>query len=139
VSADNLDDDRDALLGALFASDLAKDVRSEFNAQRDAGLSVNDATNHVVSHFRHLLDHPEEGPVVIIALAVLQSLERAPISAFRDAALELLNEDHGFTSRAGENAAFRREREHLRAKLITLLQSESRASIKQDGLDAPGS
>lgn len=139
MSADDVDDDRDVLLDALFASDLAKDVRSEFNAQRDAGLSVNDATSHVVSHLRHLLDHPKEGPVVIIALAVLQSLERAPISAFRDAALELLHEGHGFASRAGENASFRRERERLRSKFITLLQSGNLASREEDGLDAPGS
>jgi len=118
-----MSEETDAVIDALFASDLAREVRTEFNARRDEGLGVNDATAAIIEHFRHLLDRAEEGPVVIIAIAVLQLLERAPTSVFRDAALDLLREGHGFASHAGENLSFRRDRERLREQLIELLES----------------
>src|SRR5688500_5512465 len=118
-----MSDETDAVIDALFASDLARDVRSEFNARRDEGLSVNDATLAIVASYGHVLSRPEEGPVVIIAIAVLQLLERAPTATFRDAALDLLNEGHGFATRAGENLTFRRDRDRLREQLIELLAS----------------
>src|SRR5262245_20123940 len=117
-----MSEEPDAVIDALFASDLAKDVRSEFNARREEGLSVSDATAAIVAHFRHLLDRPDDGPVVIIAIAVLQLLEHAPMSTFRDAALDLLREGHGFASRANENVSFRRDRQRLREQLIELLE-----------------
>ena len=128
---DDLDDPRDAVIDALFASDLAKDVRSEFNARRDEGLSVHDAAGAVFSHFRHLLDRADEGPVVIIAIAVLQQLERALTEAIRHAAIDLLREGHGFASRPGENPTFRRDRERLREELIEILESPTRVPDQQ--------
>jgi hypothetical protein len=116
-------DERDAVIDALFASDLARDVRSEFNARRDEGMSVHDATSTIVASYGHVLARPEEGPVVIIALAALQLLERAPISTFRDAALDLLREGHGFAVHAGENRTFRRDRERFRTQLIAMLEA----------------
>ncbi len=115
--------EHDAVIDALFASDLAKEVRSEFNARRDEGMSVTDATGAIVASYGHVLSRPEEGPVVIVAIAVLQLLERAPMTTFRDAALELLREGHGFVTRPGENLSFRRNRERLRDHLIELLES----------------
>ena len=126
-----MSDDSQAVIDALFASDLAKDVRSEFNARRDEGMSVMDATGAVVAHFQHLLARPEEGPVVIIAIAALQQLERAPTDTFRSAALDLLHEGHGFASRAGENANFRRDRQRLRDQLIELLESPTHVPDEQ--------
>jgi len=120
---DGTADESDATIDALFASDLAKDVRSEFNARRDEALSVNDATGAVVAHFRHFLERPDDGPVVIITIAVLQLLERAPTATFRDAALDLLREGQGFAFRAGENIGFRRDRDQLRERLIEMLES----------------
>jgi hypothetical protein len=125
------DDQTDSVIDALFASDLAKEVRSEFNARREEGLSVHDATGAVFAHFRHLLDRPDEGPVVIIAIAVLQQLERAPTETIRDAAVDLLREGHGFASRPGENPTFRRDREQLRDRLIELLESPTNVPDEQ--------
>ena len=116
-------DQRDAVIDALFASDLANEVRGEFNARREEGMSVVDATSTIVASYGHVLSRPEEGPVVIIAIAVLQLLEHAPTETFRDAALDLLREGHGFAARAGENVGFRRERERLRDSLIAMLES----------------
>ncbi len=120
---DDAADESDATIDALFASDLAKDVRSEFNTRRAEGMSAADATAVVVEHFRHFLERADDGPVVIIVLAVLQVLEHAPTATFRDAALDLLREGHGFVLRPGENAGFRRDRERLRERLIHMLES----------------
>ena len=122
------DTEHDAVIEALFASDLARDVRSEFNARRDEGMSVHDATSTIVASYGNVLSRPEEGPVVIIALAVLQLLEHAPTTTFRDAALALLREGHGFITRPGETLAFRRDRERLREQLIELLESSTELS-----------
>ena len=124
-------DDRDGVIDALFASDLAREVRSEFNARRDEGMTVRDATSTIVASHGHVLSRPEEGPVVIIALAVLQLLEHSPTTTFRDAALDLLREGHGFLTRPGENATFRRDRERLRERLIEMLQSPTNVPDEQ--------
>jgi hypothetical protein len=126
-----MSEETDAVIDALFASDLAKDVRSEFNVRRDEGLSVQDAAGAIFAHFRHLLDRADEGPVVIIAIAVLQQLERAPTETIRDAAIDLLREGHGFASRPGENLTFRRDREQLRDRLIELLESPTNMPDEQ--------
>jgi len=119
-----MSEDTDAVIDALFASDLARDVRSEFNARRDEGLSVHDATAAIVAHFRDLLDHPQDGPVVIIVMALLQLLEGSPIAALRDAALELLQEGHGFVARDGESTSARTDRQQLRTQLIAMLERQ---------------
>ena len=113
-----MDDD---LVHALFASDLAQDVRAEFNARRQEGMGVRDATSACVVTFRHLLERPNEGPIVIVAIAALQLRESALSTTFRDAALDLLRDGHGFEKRPGEMLAAREERETLRQSLIAEL------------------
>jgi hypothetical protein len=109
------------MIKALFASDLAKDVRAEFDERRRYGLTVADATRAVIASFHHLLDEPAEGPIVIIALAGLQLRDEALDATMQEAALELLREGSGFEARAGEATAFRRDRQLLREQLIKML------------------
>jgi len=92
----------DELADALFASDLAQDVRTEFNDRREIGLSIADAMAEVVAAFRHHLDRPDDGPVVIVVLAALQMIEGALSSTFRDAAIELIRDGHGFQTQRSE-------------------------------------
>jgi len=113
----------DELLSHLFASDLAQDVRAEFNERRGFGLSVSDATAAVVQAFGHLLERADEGPVVILAIASLQVRDGSIHPTFREAALELLRDSHGFELRAGENLQSRREREQLREQLIAAIEA----------------
>lgn len=108
----------DELAHSVFASDLAQDVRSEFNTRRADGMSVAEATSAIVSVFRHLLERPAEGPIVIVAIAALQLREQALSSTFRAAALDLLQEGHGFENRSGEMRAAREQRDDLRNALI---------------------
>ena len=120
----------DALLQALFASDLAQEVRAEFNERRGYGMSVVEATGEVIGSFRHLLERPEEGPVVIVTLAALQLLDGELHATMRDAAVELLREGHGFERRSDETAQRRRERERLREELCAAV--EAAAVVDED-------
>jgi hypothetical protein len=122
----------DEVVFALFASDLAQDVRSEFNNRREDGASIAEATGAVVGSFRHLLDRADEGPVVIVALAVLQLRDGALDATFRDAALDLLREGHGFELRPGENLAARRDRQRLRDQLTAALEAADVAPAADD-------
>jgi hypothetical protein len=111
----------DDVIATVFASDLAQDVRAEFNERRGYGMSVADATGEVVAAFRHLLERPDEGPVVIAALAALQLREGELHAAVRDAAVVLLRAGRGFERQAGEAMDRRRERERVRQELVEAL------------------
>jgi hypothetical protein len=112
----------DDITYALFASDLAQDVRSEFFTHRDNGMSVSDATGACIASFRHLLDRPDDGPTVIVALAVLQLRANVLDATFRDAALALLREDQAFRT---DSSVARRKREQFRQQLIAILEAKS--------------
>lgn len=122
----------DELLYTLFASDLAQDVRAEFSERRGYGLSVADATGATVAAFRHLLGRPDEGPVVIVALAALQLRDGALDATFREAAIDLLREGHDFQPRAEENPSARRDRQRLRQELLELLERAEPAAPPED-------
>ncbi len=111
----------DEVMYALFASDLAQDVRAEFNERRNEGCKVADATSAVIGAFNHLLARAGEGPVVIIAIAALQLRDGALNLTFRDAAIDLLNEGYGFDRRPGEMMSARTDREQFRQQLIAAL------------------
>ncbi|MBC8105832.1 MAG: hypothetical protein H7Z14_04525 [Anaerolineae bacterium] len=75
----------------LFTSDLAAEVRGEFEERVGFGLSSKDATVHVVARFGSLLSDPNDGPVVIVCLAALQFEAGGLFQSFRDAAIELID------------------------------------------------
>lgn len=74
----------------LFTSDLAAEVRGEFDERLGFGLSSKDATVHVVARFGSLMTDPNDGPVVIVCLAALQFESSGLFASFRDAAIELI-------------------------------------------------
>ena len=88
-------DDRFA---ALYASDLAAEVRSEFEDRVGFGTSVAEATAAVVQQFGRAMHDADNGPVILLALAALQLHHGQVEPAFRDAALELI--DDGTAERA---------------------------------------
>jgi len=124
-SADDWRGDPDAdadPFDALFAADVARDVRDEFVEQHAAGGGVAGATAAVVQRFRHLLGDPAEGPVVILALAAMQLRHRQLHASLRDAAVDLLNDPATLAVRPGEPSAFRAERDRLRRSLLRALR-----------------
>jgi len=74
----------------LFTSDLAADVRGEFDERIGFGLSSQDATVHVVARFGSLMTDANDGPVVIVCLAALQFEAGGLFQSFKDAAIELI-------------------------------------------------
>ncbi len=78
------------LLGPLLGSDLAIEVDAEFSARCQTGSDVSAASARVFERFRAALSSPQDGPVVLIALAALQLREGYLQSVIRDAAVDLI-------------------------------------------------
>ena len=57
----------------LFSSDMARDIRDFYRERIEDGIEDAEATRLTLEKFRSYLDDPEEGPVVLVALAVTQS------------------------------------------------------------------
>jgi len=74
----------------LFASDLAREVRSEFESLLLYGIPPAEAAGAVFEQFGGILSDPDEGPVVFVAVAALQWREGDLQAVVRDAALELI-------------------------------------------------
>jgi very-short-patch-repair endonuclease len=81
----------DELVWALLSSDLAQEIKSEFNGRLAVGLDVAAATQHVLAHFHDVLHDPQQGPVVLVSLAALQLREHQLHTVIRDAALDLIS------------------------------------------------
>ena len=113
---------------ALFAGDLAAEIRGEFDERVAFGLPVADATAAVVEQFGGLLRDPDDGPVVLLALAALQLLNRGLQPAVRDAALELLEGGARFAGPTGDST-----RDAERRRLLSELEAELLASVAVEG------
>ncbi len=106
----------------LFASDLAQQVRETFEEMMEFGASVTAATQETVHRFEGTLNHEQEGPVVILALAALQVKHREIHASIRDAALELLRSGEADKLVAAEPTA-RRQVRPLLADLEAILEA----------------
>jgi hypothetical protein len=82
---------REELLSGLLASDLAMEIGAEFDGRRAVGFDVPAATGHVLGKFRSALSDPQDGPVVLIALAALQMRAGWVQAVIRDAAVDLID------------------------------------------------
>jgi hypothetical protein len=78
------------VIAALLTSDLAQEVRSEFNGRLSDGLDVTSATQFIFSQFSQAMADPHNGPVVILSLAALQLKEYQLHPVIRDAAIDLI-------------------------------------------------
>jgi hypothetical protein len=74
----------------LLASDLAREIEAEFEAKLETSRDVPQATAVVLGRFQSALTSPREGPVVLIALAVLQQREEYLQSVIKEAAVDLI-------------------------------------------------
>jgi hypothetical protein len=81
---------REQVLAGLLASDLAVEIQAEFNGRLGVGLDVPGATGYVLGKFHSALTSPQEGPVVLIALAALQMREGYLQAVMQTAALDLI-------------------------------------------------
>jgi hypothetical protein len=81
---------REQLLTGLLASDLAQEIRAEFIGRIDSGWQVPRATGHVLGKFQPALSSPQDGPVVLVALAALQVREGHLQEVMQSAAIDLI-------------------------------------------------
>ena len=98
---------------ALLSSDLAQEVRAEFEGRVAVGLSVPTATAHAFARFRTALADPDDGPVVILALAALQWREGHVQAVIRDAAVDLIDSGEATAAYRSPDASARRGRADL--------------------------
>jgi hypothetical protein len=75
----------------LFSSDMARDVRDTYREQIEDGVDDTEATRVTLETFRHYLDDPEDGGVLLIALAVTQSTIGRLDPDIRDRALAAID------------------------------------------------
>jgi hypothetical protein len=74
----------------LFSSDTARDIRDAYRERIEDGVEDTEATRLTVDEFRSYLDDPEDGGVLLIALAVTQSKIGRLDPDIRDRALAAL-------------------------------------------------
>ena len=82
----------------LLASDLAAAVRADFDEVNAVGADAQETAGAVFARYRGLLADPQDGPVVLLALAVLQHRAGKLLPAVREAAVDLI--DSGEAARA---------------------------------------
>lgn len=106
---------------ALFSDDLAADLRDEFRDLIGEGLTTEAAVNRLQTEHKSSLRDPDEEPVFWLALADTGWR----LGRLDDKVLEntLRVIDSGQDLARWEDAADRRKREHVLAKLRTKLQS----------------
>jgi hypothetical protein len=81
----------DEELEPIFGSDLAQEVRREFDVRAvEHTMPVPAATRDVLVHFGDMLSDPNAGPVIFLALAALQYKAGRLMPFVRDAAIDLI-------------------------------------------------
>ena len=111
-------------LEPFFASDLATEVRREFDGRADHGVPIPDVTRDVLAHFRDLLADPHEGPVIFLALAALQLRSGHVMPFVRDAALDLIRTGEAKRAYANNDPSVVKQRRQLLANLEAALDPE---------------
>ncbi len=74
----------------IFDDDIAFDVKATFEDYVDSGMSMDEVTERVMEDFEDALNDPDENPVVILALAILQLKEDDVVEAIRESALDII-------------------------------------------------
>jgi len=75
----------------IFDSDEAADIRALFEDQLQTGASIPHATAVVLRESKDVLDDPDDGPIVWLALAMLQLNRNVLQPAVRDRALAVID------------------------------------------------
>ncbi|MGC4034012.1 MAG: hypothetical protein QM754_20215 [Tepidisphaeraceae bacterium] len=114
-------DEIEELTAPFLAADLAIDVRSVYDDHLTAGESHGMATAAVFATFRNVLDDPDDGPVVFLAIAAIQLRERAVLEPIRDAAIALITSGDAQKAYRPADANISRDRKVALNQLAGLL------------------
>jgi hypothetical protein len=110
-------------LEPFFASDLAAEVRREYFSHTEHGIAAGEATHHVLTTFRDLLDDPHDGPVIFLALAAMQLRDGYVLPVIRETALDLINTGAAKRAYANNDLAITKQRKALLASLQEALEA----------------
>ncbi len=113
------------LLSALLASDLAIEIDAEFTGRIKMGWDVPAATGHVFGKFRSALGSPQDGPVVLIALAALQIREGYLQAVIREAALDLIDSGEAINAYRSADFGQRKQAAAMLEQFSTLLREST--------------
>lgn len=111
----------------LFSDDLACDVRGEFRDLIGEGLTVEEATRRILASYPSPEDDPDNGSVVLIALAVTQWKTGRLLDLIRDQAVAVIDAGADL-DRWDEDTAESRRRALARAR--EQLLSPQRAPVR---------
>ena len=87
----------------LFSSDMARDIRDFYRERIEDGVEDVEASRLTLEKFRSYLADPEEGPVLLVALAVTQSKIGRLHPDVRDGALAAIDSGADLATWAEEN------------------------------------
>jgi hypothetical protein len=87
----------------LFSSDMARDIRDFYRERIEEGIEDAEATRLTLEKFRNYFDDPEEGPVLLVALAVTESKIGRLDPVLRDWALAAIDSGADLATWAQEN------------------------------------
>ncbi|HEY8447983.1 MAG TPA: hypothetical protein VIL01_12835 [Thermomicrobiales bacterium] len=119
----------DASEADIFDDLLARQVRAVFTSTLSEGRSPDAATRAVLAEFVEELDDPEDGPIVLLALAALQIEFGCLTEEVRLRALDALDADLLRWAALGIDALARRQEalDTLRARLLPVEEAAERA------------
>jgi hypothetical protein len=111
----------DDLTAAILASDLATEVKAEFEGRLSVGFDVPGATGQVFTRFRGALSSSQDGPVVLLALAMLQMREGHLQQVIRDAAVDLIESGEAMTAYRTDDIATKKARRQMLEQFAVIL------------------
>jgi hypothetical protein len=111
----------DELVNEILASDLASEVQAEFEGRLAVGFKVPAATQHVFARFRGAMGSSQDGPVVLLALAMLQLREGQLQQVIRDAGIDLIDSGEAMNAYRTEDISTRKARKVMLEQFATLL------------------
>jgi hypothetical protein len=101
---------------ALFANDLACDIRDHYRELIEDGVDDVEATRQTTANYQQLLEDPDDGTAAILALAITQSKIGRLDPAIRDRALAALDRGGDLAVWAVDNPKLLAKREQMLAK-----------------------
>ena len=74
----------------IFDDDIAFDVKATFEDYVDSGMPMDEVTERIMEDFEDAVNDPDEYPVIILSLALLQLKEDDVVENIRESALDII-------------------------------------------------
>jgi hypothetical protein len=115
---------------ALFASDLACDIRDQYRELLEDGVDDTEATRQTIAKYQESLDDPDDSTSAILALAVTQSKIGRLDPVIRDRALAAIERGGDLSIWAIDNPALLGKRKQVLEKVREQLTGPQRTRVR---------